>query len=490
MPQADAAEIYRRSTDLLARGAAADALALLIEAVARHGGHAGIACRYADALHASARLAEATAAYRRALLLDEAGFDAWYGLGCAELAGRAYGAAIVALSRAVDLAPARADAHFNLGKSLFEMGEVDAAIAHFRSAATAEDAGLREQALASIAGIIPGSARADNALVLQARQDWAAGVEAVCERVADSRTRRPAPCRKLRIGYVSAFFGARNWMKPVWGVINHHDRSEFELHLFSDGQDPSAASGYRDHPADYVHAVRGVANASLAEHVARAGIDILVDLNGYSFPSRLGLFARHPAPVTLGWFNLFATSGFAGLDYIIGDAAVIPPQEERFYCERILRVEGSYLAFSVLYPVPDIATPPCAGGQGLVFGCLGSQYKIDDDVVTAWARILRAARQTRMLIKNGHLDDQSNRQHLLQRFAADGIAPDRVLLEGGAEHFAFLETYARVDVALDTFPYNGGTTTMEALWQGVPVLTFNGDRGPAAPADRCWRPRV
>jgi predicted O-linked N-acetylglucosamine transferase (SPINDLY family) len=280
----------------------------------------------------------------------------------------------------------------------------------------------------------------------------------------------------LRIGYVSAFFGARNWMKPVWGVINNHDRAAFELHLFSDGQDPSAESGYRDHPADYVHAIEGVSNAELAGHVARAGIDILIDLNGYSFQQRLGLFARHPAPVTIGWFNIFATSGLAGLDYVIADAAVVPPEEERFYGERVLRVAGSYLAFSVLYPVPDVAPPPSRGGAGLVFGCLCSQYKITEAVVTAWARILCGAPHARMLVKNARLDDASNRRRLHQRFAAHGVAPDRVLLEGGAEHFAFLEAYARVDVALDSFPYNGGTTTTEALWQGVPVLTFNGDR--------------
>jgi len=476
VPQVEAAEIFRRTTDLLSRGAAEEALAILVEAVARHAEDAGIACRFADALHATGRLAEANAAYRRALALDGTIFDAWYGLGCAELSGGAYGAAIAALRGAVAVRPERVDAHFNLGKALFEMGEIDSAIAHFRSATTAEDAALREQALAAIACIIPGSGQADNALILQARRDWTAGIEATCERLVEARASARLPRRKLRIGYVSAFFGARNWMKPVWGVINNHDRAAFELHLFSDGQDPSIESGYRDRSADYVHRVWGASNASLAGHVARAEIDVLVDLNAYSFQRRLGLFARHPAPVTLGWFNMFATSGLSGLDYIVADAAVIPPEEESFYCERVLRVDGSYLAFSVLYPVPDVAPPPCRSGEGLVLGCLCSQYKITEDVVAAWARILHAAPQTRLLVKNRHLDDGSTQSHLHQRFAARGIAPSRVLLEGGAEHFAFLETYARIDVALDTFPYNGGTTTMEALWQGVPVLTVNGDR--------------
>ena len=369
MPQAEAAEIFRRTTDLLSRGAAEEALAILVEAVARHAEDAGIACRFADALHATGRLAEAKAAYRRALALDGTIFDAWYGLGCAELSSGAYGAAIAALRRAIAVRVGAPRCAFQPRQGAFRNGRNRFRHRSFpRSAATAEDAALREQALAAIACIIPGSGQADNALILQARRDWTAGIEATCERLVAARASARSPRRKLRIGYVSAFFGARNWMKPVWGVINNHDRAAFELHLFSDGQDPSAESGYRDHSADYVHRVAGLANASLAGHVARAEIDILVDLNGYSFQRRLGLFARHPAPVTLGWFNMFATSGLSGLDYIVADAAVIPPEEESFYCERVLRVDGSYLAFSVPYPVPDVAPPPSRSGDGLRAG--------------------------------------------------------------------------------------------------------------------------
>jgi predicted O-linked N-acetylglucosamine transferase (SPINDLY family) len=265
-------------------------------------------------------------------------------------------------------------------------------------------------------------------------------------------------------------------MKPVWGVINHHDRARFEVHLFSDGQPPSPESGYADHPLDYIHDVAGAPNEGLAEYIRRAGIDVLVDLNGFSFFNRLGMFAHRPAPAIVGWFNAYATTGFDAFDYIVGDSAVIPAAEERFFGERVLRVPGSYLAFSVGYPVPDVAPPPCVGGNPLTFGCFGSQYKITDDVVAAWADILCQAPLTRLLVKNGALGDESNRASLRARFAAQSIADHRVLLEGPADHFEFLSAYERIDIALDTFPYNGGTTTIEALWQGVPVLAFNGDR--------------
>jgi protein O-GlcNAc transferase len=181
--------------------------------------------------------------------------------------------------------------------------------------------------------------------------------------------------------------------------------------------------------------------------------------------------------VQLGWFNSFATSGLDCFDGIIGDDAVIPAAEEGFYTERVLRVRGTYLAFEVLHAVPDVAPPPCTSKQGsLTFGALASAYKLTDLTLDIWTRILRSAPTSRLLIRTPTLAEPSNRDHLRARLAARGVAGERVDLEGGAAHFDFLQSYDRIDIALDTFPYNGGTTTTEALWQGVPVLTYVGDR--------------
>jgi predicted O-linked N-acetylglucosamine transferase (SPINDLY family) len=265
-------------------------------------------------------------------------------------------------------------------------------------------------------------------------------------------------------------------MKPVWGTIKSHDRSAFEIHLFLDGENPSSASGYRRHPDDSIHLIGDLSNKAAAARIAAAGIDVLVDLNGYSAAERLGLFMRKPAPVVAAWFNMYATSGVRAFDYIIGDASVIPPEEEGLYTERVLRVSGSYLAFSVLYPAPPVEPPPCLRSGHLTFGCLAPHYKITDDVILAWAEILCAAPNARLLLKNTAMDDPSNQVALYRRFARCGVAQERVVVEGPTEHYEFLETYKWVDIALDTFPYNGGTTTAEALWQGVPVLAFHGDR--------------
>src|SRR5262249_34033933 len=138
-------------------------------------------------------------------------------------------------------------------------------------------------------------------------------------------------------------------------------------------------------------------------------IDILVDLNSFSWPGRLPLFALRPAPVQIAWFALFATSATACYDALVGDAHVIPPGEEGFYTEKILRVPGSYMTFQVLYPVPDVVPPPCRERGYLTFGCLAPQYKITTEVIEAFSRILKESPGTRLVLKNAVLALPSGR---------------------------------------------------------------------------------
>jgi protein O-GlcNAc transferase len=427
----------------------------------------------ADALHQGRQYKDAASAYRRALRIDPSLIEAWYGLGCASASLYAYGDAVAALRRVVSHRPDAVGARCTLAEALFQVGEVDAAVAEYGQAADAGDPEVRAIALAALACIAPGCPGLDHAAIRALRENWVASIG------RGIRPMAPVPGRsgqKLRIGYVSAYFGARNWMKPVWGVINRHDRDRFEVHLLSDGADPSAGSGYVDHSEDRIWRVGGVSNADLANRVREVGLDVLIDLNGYSRQARLGLFLRRPAPRQIAWFNIYATSGVSGFDLLVGDAAVVTRDEEEHYRERIVRVPGSYLAFEVRYPVPEVASPPMLRNGWLTFGSFASAHKITDPVVAAWSRILLGAPAARLLLRGQTLDEPSNGAALMARFARQGAVPDRLMLMGGAEHFDFLRGYDAVDIALDTFPYNGGTTTTEALWQGVPVLTFNGDR--------------
>lgn len=457
----------------LAAGPNPALLARLQDAWRAHPNHPLLTLRLADALHLAGQRDQATAAYTAALALDAMSFEAWYGLAGAQLSRGALAAARDAAIQALGLAPHAEGARCLLAEALFGLGEVDAAAAAYGRVISQAEPAVRDSALASLAVLIPGSQAADHARVRAIRTAWITRAGGAIQPLPQ----RPAPAgRKIRLGYLSAFFGARNWMKPVFPVINRHDRARFELHLISDGDDPSAEAGYQEHPDDNLWQVRGMANGALARAIAKAELDILVDLNGYSLAGRLGLFPYRPARLQLGWFNMFATTAVPGIDALIGDTSVIRPEEEPHYSETILRVPGTYLAFQVPYPTPPVTPSPWQATGAPTLGCLGSAYKLTPQTLDAWATILRAVPAARLHVGNPSLDDASNRAELLRRLARRGIAESRITLSGRAEHYDFLRGYDAIDIALDTFPYNGGTTTTEALWQGVPVLTTNGDR--------------
>ena len=155
-------------------------------------------------------------------------------------------------------------------------------------------------------------------------------------------SRSPKSGWPVRIGYVSAFFDRRNWMKPVWGLINRHDRERFEINLISDTPESSLDRGYKPDPSDTFHDISALPSDKAARRISELDLDILVDLNAYSRPARLPIYAFKPVPIQLAWFNMFATSGMSTFDALIGDSHVIPPEEESFYTERIERVPGSY----------------------------------------------------------------------------------------------------------------------------------------------------
>ena len=450
-----------------------DAIASFTRAVAIDPHYANAHCGLGDALQSVGKLNDALLSYSRTVELNEQMAQAWYGMGCAQSSLGDYAAAIESLRQAVDADNTMASARHNLGQALFKLGQVDQALEQFRQAASLADGGI---SLGAIATAIPGSPQADHWAIAEARRAWSDANASKVERPHSWPGAGSAANGRLRVGYISAFFGHRNWMKPVWGLINQHDCERFEVHLFSDMPKSRIEDGHRPHPQDSFYDITSLTNDAVVRLVEDCGIDILIDLNGYSCLPRLSLFAMKPAPVIVGWFNMFATTGLDCFDYLIGDDHVIRHDEEAYYTEQIVRVAGSYLTFDVTYPVPAVIEPACVRRGGFTFGCLASQYKITTEVIGAWAQILHQCPESRLIIKNITLGSQGNCRFVHGLFESFGISPDRVELEGPSEHFTFLEKYGDIDVALDTFPYNGGTTTMEALWQGVPVLTFDGDR--------------
>jgi predicted O-linked N-acetylglucosamine transferase (SPINDLY family) len=203
---------------------------------------------------------------------------------------------------------------------------------------------------------------------------------------------------------------------------------------------------------------------------------ILIDLAGHTAHNRLPVFAYKPAPIQASWLGYFATTGVAEIDYVIGDPYVTPDSEASHFVERLWRLPESYFCMATpQYDIPVSELPALRNGYP-TFGCFNNLAKVNDRVIALWARLLQHSPTAKLFLKTKQLADATVRERLLERFAAVNIGPERLILEGPGPRAELLAAYQRVDVALDPFPYPGGTTSAEALWMGVPVITKRGDR--------------
>jgi predicted O-linked N-acetylglucosamine transferase (SPINDLY family) len=220
--------------------------------------------------------------------------------------------------------------------------------------------------------------------------------------------------------------------------------------------------------------IHPLSDDGFADQVAADGIDILIDLAGHSGNTRLAALARRLAPVQATWIGFPTTTGLPAIDYLIADARMVPPGSEREFTETVVRLPEVAWCYAPPIFAPAVAPPPARATGRLTFGSFNNPAKINRAVLETWAAILDRVPGAQLLIKFRHLDAGGAVEHLRATAAACGLGPDRLLLEGKSPHPEALAAYARVDIALDPFPFNGGTTTCEALWMGVPVLTFPG----------------
>lgn len=414
--------------------------------------------------------------YDRIIELDAATASTWLATGNALADLAEYAQAVSAFENSLELDDTNGETHHNLARACYRLGEVSRAGDHLEIALRLSDSINTWQ---SIATLLPGWPEANQQKLIDFRRKFARKLADHTGTAWPTDFDRPAAIPHdgpLRIGYVCAFFHNANYTKPVWGLINHHDRSKFHISLFSDSPSEQGMPCYQAHEADAVYDIRDLDNAELAELIRSANIDVLVELNAYSYESRLGLFLRHPAPVNIAWWAMYASSGLPGIEYLVGDDEMTRPEEVEHFSEEILYLPLSYLTFTCDYPVPPVVPPPCATQSHFTFGSLVTQYKITSQVMDCWCEILQRVPNSRLILANSALKSPQNRHYVLEQFKKRNIDGDRLELHGPSDHATYLRHYDRIDLALDAFPYNGGTTTMEAIWQGVPVLTFDGDR--------------
>ena len=229
----------------------------------------------------------------------------------------------------------------------------------------------------------------------------------------------------------------------------------------------AAATQWRD--------VLGMSDQRLAEQIRADRIDILFDLAGHTARNRLLVFARKPAPIQITWLGYVGTTGLRAMDYILADRHLIPPEAETYYCEKVLRMPDDYACYNPPTDAPASGPLPAVERGHVTFGSLNNLCKITPQVVEVWAGILHRVPQSRLVIRYRGLDDAGTRQRFVGLFASQGIAGDRLDLVGWSPFATRMALYNQIDLGLDPFPYSGATTTCDALWMGVPVITCPGE---------------
>ena len=289
----------------------------------------------------------------------------------------------------------------------------------------------------------------------------------------------PDPERRLKIGYVSPDLRAHPITKFLLPVLERHDRSQVEVFVYSVGVHSDFVTDWiRGNVENFVPA-QGP-HMELAERVRADGIDILIDLAGHTSGPTYPAFAVKPAPVQVSWLGVVSTTGMSTMDYFLGDAQLPCPGTEHLFTENVYRLPRSVCCYR---PTDNVAVAPAPSMKlgYITFGCYNNPRKIHRDVVRLWSAILHLVPQSQMLLKWHGMEAATKQERIQQWFVEDGISSERVQFKGASLTTKYLEDYGDIDVALDPFPYNGGSTTLDTLWMGVPLVTLAG----RLPVQRC-----
>jgi predicted O-linked N-acetylglucosamine transferase (SPINDLY family) len=313
----------------------------------------------------------------------------------------------------------------------------------------------------------------DDVEVAEQHRDWAKQFAEPLRPADPPRSSRPDPDRPLRIGYVSGHYRDHAVTLFSRPMILAHDRDAFHITCYSSG---TASDAMTNEFREFAHQWRDISltdDEAAAKQVREDEIDILVDLAGHIGGNRLLLFARKPAPIQMTYLGYQHTTGMDVMDYRITDAVADPPgATDHLYVEKLLRLDPSFFVYAPSDYAPDVEPPPVEKNGYITFGCLNNPTKHGATAVQAWAELLRAVPDSRLLLLGPTAHDADPR--VAKLFESHGLGADRVHFIGKRSRKIYLENYSQIDVALDPFPFSGHTTTCDALWQGVPVITLAG----------------
>ncbi|MHB8453980.1 MAG: O-linked N-acetylglucosamine transferase, SPINDLY family protein [Acidiferrobacterales bacterium] len=376
--------------------------------------------------------------------------------------------------RALALRPNDALAHNNLGNALLSLGRINEAVAHYeRALALRPDFG---DAHSNLLLALNYESDRNAEAVHAAHLDYARRLQASATVVVPASVHDYSPGKRLKIGYVSSDFRKHSVAHFIEPVLSHHDRDRFEIFCYYNNPQEDACTKRMQTYADHWRRIFGLSDDAAVHQIQLDRIDILVDLNGHTAHNRLPVFACKPAPIQVTWLGYPNTTGLSTMDYRLTDRFADPVgMTEHLHSEELVRLPDCFSCYQPPQNAPEVCALPAREGGWVTFGSFNNLAKITRQVMAVWAEILHAVPGSRLTLKSVNLGEKATKQLVRDRFAALGIAPERLLLLDPERSLtAHLEQYGKIDIGLDPFPYNGATTTCEALWMGVPVITLAG----------------
>jgi predicted O-linked N-acetylglucosamine transferase (SPINDLY family) len=481
-----------------------EALELISRAIEINPQIAGMHDNLGVALAKLGRLDEAIAAHRKAIALQEALFPAYFNLGNALRTKGELAEAIAAYRGALRLKPTDAESHNNLGLALRDRGRMDEAMAEFAQAMALGpglpqvrvnlgnalmECGQADEAMACFdraVGLDPKDAarRSGQILAMHYHPRYDAAAILGAARKWDEIHGRPlagtikphgndrSPRRRLRIGYVSPDFRQHVVGQSLLPLLANRDREQFEVFCYSSAIREDSTSAKIRGESDAWRDIYRTDDEQAAEMIRADGIDILVDLAAHSEGNRLPLFARKPAPVQFTYLGYCSTTGLSAMDARISDPLIDPADSDlSVYSERTILLPRTHLCYQPGGAALEVSPLPALWMGRITFGCLNSFTKASADAMDLWATVLRSAPKSKMII---HAKDGKHLDRVRERFGREGVSADRLEFVSRQPWAQYMQTYGRIDIALDPFPFGGGITTCDALWMGVPVVTLVG----------------
>ena len=381
--------------------------------------------------------------------------------------------AISSYRTAIQLKPDFAEAYNNLGSTYIARGDVYTAMAFYQEAVKLQPHwnGAASNALLAENYI---SSSQEYLYALHVR--WGSSLKP--DTRLEGMNTRISPTPKTRVGLISPDFRAHSVSWFLLSFLQHYDHDAFHVTCFSDTGCPDQITSKIRSLADDWENICGLASGEVVRLIRESDIDILIDLAGHTANNRLDVFAMRPAPVQVTYLGYPNTTGLGAIDYRITDFLADPPGDaDRLHTEKLIRLPDCFLSYTPSAESPECSRGPVADNDYITFGSFNVLAKISEECVTAWSAILDRIKESRLVLKSAGLDDADTREFISERFRIYGIDPWRITMMPRTEGLnAHLLNYNRIDIALDTFPYNGTTTTCESLWMGVPVICLSGNR--------------